>query len=237
MLKVCALAVVGSLLISASAPVITQAGLVVRSAANPKLAIRVADAFAPLPAVTLPLESTDVDRRVFVDADTSKTVQRLVVLQFEHVRSGATFKCVYPPKPPFLFGGETYRLGTYVYDDAKGSADAPTREAAVTRVAVTQQGYALPRLFRTARLARVADPDGTSEIIIFYIENADGQYPAGTLQGADEDGDLVLKGGDADSLLKRMSLAISVVRDAGDQNGLRAHSFALPLPAESLGRR
>jgi hypothetical protein len=45
---------------------------------------------------------------------------------------------------------------------------------------------------RTARLARVADPDGMSEVIIFYMENADADYPAGPLQGADADGDLGL---------------------------------------------
>lgn len=190
-------------LLAASPPPISQSGLLVESAANPKIALRIAGGFVPLPPVTLSLESTDVDRRVFVDTAGAHSVSRLVIVQFEHVRPGASFTFVYPPKPPFAFGVETYRLGTYVYDDAKDSAAAPNRESGVTRAALLKH--------RTARLARVADPDGTSEIIIFYDENADAQYPAGPLAGADEDGDLGLKGADADALLERMTSTISVV--------------------------
>jgi hypothetical protein len=205
-----AVALAATLLAATPSP-ISQSGLLLQSSANPRIALRIAGGFVPLRPLTLSLESTDVDRRMFVDADEAHTVRRLIVVQFEHVRPGASFKFVYPPKPPFAFGGETYRLGTYVYDDAKDSAAAPNRESGVTRAALLKQGYVLPRLFRTARLARVADPDGTSEIIIFYNENADAQYPAGPLAGADEDGDLGLKGAEADALLKRMTSTLSVV--------------------------
>jgi hypothetical protein len=196
---------------SATPPPISQWGLVVQSAANPKIALRVSAGFIPLKPVALSLESTDVDRRVFVDSDEAHVIKRLVVEQFERVRPGESFRFVYPPKPPFAFGGETYRVGTYVYDDAKASGSAPDREAGVTRAALLKQGYVLPRLFRTARLARVADSDGMSEIIIFYLENADEQYPTGALTGAGDDGDLPLKGAAAEALLGRMSSAISVV--------------------------
>jgi hypothetical protein len=195
---------------TAAPPTISQSGLLVQSTANPKIALRVSAGFIPLPPITLSLESTDVDRRVFVHADGAHTVKRLVVEQFEHVRPGASLRFVYPPKPPFAFGGETYRVGTYVYDDAKASASAPDRESGVTRAALLRQGYVLPHMLRTARLARVADSEGMSEIIIFYSENVDEQYPTGALSGADEDGDLRLKGADAEALLGRMSSAITV---------------------------
>jgi hypothetical protein len=198
------------LLLAGNVAAITQSGRLVTSASNPAISLRVADGYVPQPPVTLSLESTDVDRRVFVQADGSNHAQRLVIFQFEHVRRGEAFKFVYPPKPPFTFGTDIYRVGTYVYDDSAESKASPSREAGVTRAALMKRGYVVPRLFRTARLARVSDSNGTSEIIIFYIENADAQYPSGALPGADQDGDLVLTGPDANALLQRMSSAISV---------------------------
>jgi hypothetical protein len=43
------------------------------------------------------------------------------------------------------------------------------------------------------------------------MENADGEYPSGALPGADQDGDLVLDGTAAQSLLQRMASVISEV--------------------------
>jgi hypothetical protein len=205
------LTVAGAALLAGNLAVIAQSGLLVTSAANPDITLRVADGYVPQAPVTLALTSTDVDRRVFVRADAMNRIQRLVIFQFEHVRPGETFKFVYPSKPPFKFGTEVYRLGTYIYDDAAESKASPSRESGMTRAALMRQGYTVPRFFRTARLARVSDPNGSSEIIIFYIENADAEYPSGVLPGADEDGDLVLKGSDADALLQRMSAAITQV--------------------------
>jgi hypothetical protein len=207
--KMARVTVICGLLLAGNVAAITQSGLLVTSAANPTVSLRVTDGYVPQPPVTLSLEATDVDRRIFVQADASHHIQRLVIFQFEQVRPGETFKFVYPPKPPFTFGTDIYRVGTYVYDDLAESKAFPTREAGVTRAAVMKRGYVVPRLFRTARLARVSDSNGTSEIIIFYIENADAQYPSGVLPGADQDGDLVLTGPDADALLQRMSSAIS----------------------------
>ena len=204
------LTVAGGALLATLAAV-TQSGLLVTSSTNPAITLRVASGYIPLPPITLALESTDVDRRAFVQANAANAIQRLVIFQFEHVRASEAFKFVYPPKPPYKFGSEVYRLGTYVYDDLEASKAFPTREAGVTRAALTKQGYGVPRLFRTARLARVSDSNGSSEIIIFYIENADADYPSGVLPGADEDGDLVLKGSDAGALLQRMLAAVSQV--------------------------
>jgi hypothetical protein len=198
------------LLLAGSVAAITQSGLVVTSASNPAISLRVADGYVPQPRVALSLESTDVDRRVFVQVDGANRIQRLIIVQFEHVRPGEKFKFVYPPKPAFTFGTEVYRVGTYVYDDSAEANAFPTREAGVTRAALMKSGYVVPRLFRTARLARVSDSNGTSELIIFYVENADAQFPSGVLPGADQDGDLLLTGPDASALLQRMSSAISV---------------------------
>ncbi len=148
---------------------------------------------------------------MFVHADPNKRIERLVIFQFESVRPGGKFKFVYPSKPPYAFGSAVYRVGTYVYDDAREAEAAPGRESDVTRKVLVKSGYIVPHVFRTARLARVSDPGGTTEVIIFYLENADAAYPSTPLHGADSDGDLVLRGQDAESLLRRLSSAISAV--------------------------
>ncbi len=156
-----------------------------------------------------PIEAlTDVDRHVFVEADASRTIRRMVIVQYETVQANSQFKFRYPPKPPALFGTHTYRYGAYVYDDARAAAGAPLKEAALTRAMLSARGYHLPRLLRVARLARVADSEGQSEVIIFYMENADADYPAGPLQGADEDGDLVLAPADKDAIFGRLENAL-----------------------------
>jgi hypothetical protein len=204
--------VLGAALIAATggatATQISQSGLLLRSAADPEIALQIATGFVPIPPVRISLESTDVDRRIFVDADASHVIRRVVVVQFEHVRPGESFKFVYPSTPPYTFYGTTYRIGTYVYDDKQDAANAPNRESGATRKALAKQSYVVPRFYRCARLARVASPDGQSEIIIFYNENADSAYPAGPLPGADADGDLDLTGADASGLLARMGAAI-----------------------------
>jgi hypothetical protein len=197
----------------ATATQISQSGLLLQSAADPKIALQIAARFVPIPPVQISLESTDVDRRIFVDADASHTIKRLVIVQFERVRPDQSFKFVYPSTPPYTFYGTTYRVGTYVYDDKQDAANAPNRESGATRQALAMQGYVIPRFYRCARLARVASPDGRSEIIIFYNENADSAYPAGPLPGADTDGDLDITGADASGLLARMGAAISAASE------------------------
>jgi hypothetical protein len=195
-------------LIAATNSGIAQSGIVVRSASQPPAAFRVSEGFAALPPLAIALPSTDVDRRIFVDGGNSKSIRRLVIFQFERVRSGSKFKFVYAPKPSYDFGGTTYRIGTYVYDDAADAAAAPGFEAAVTRKTLVDRGYDPPRFLRVMRLARVADSEGQSEIIIFYAENADADYP-GNLKGTDADGDLPLTGAEAQALIVRALSAIT----------------------------
>jgi hypothetical protein len=178
------------------------------SASRPHLKLGIDTSFFAVAPLSFRLKYTDVDRRIFVEADQARLVRRLIVVQFEKVRNGSHFKFVYPPKPPMAFGAETYRFGAYVYDDAKAAASQPGMEAARTRSALEARGYRLPRLLRTARLARVADPRGQSEVIIFYTENADESYPSGILPNADADGDLVLDRIASKSLFENLKAVI-----------------------------
>jgi hypothetical protein len=198
--------------VSIGAPIAAKPTTVVTSAEKPQLELSIDASFVALPALRFPLQFTDVDRRIFIDADHAKVVHRMIIVQFEKVKSGSHFKFVYRPRPPMNFGKSTYRFGAYVYDDAKEAASQPRMEGERTRTDLEKRGFTVPRLFRTARLARVADPSGQSEVIIFYIENADGDYPSGPLPNADADGDLVLMPSAAKSLFENMKAVIHAVK-------------------------
>ena len=175
----------------------------------PALTLAVDRAFKALPPIRIPIEDKTVaERRIFVDGHKGEPVNRVVIVQFEHVVPGSDFRFVYPSKPPRQFGARTYRFGTYVYDDAKDSAKAPTKEAAKTRADLRAHGYEPARFYRTARLARVADPKGLSEVIIFYFENADRRPPKGP---EDPDGGWPLSPREDEALAARMEAAIQAV--------------------------
>ena len=91
------------------------------------------------------------------------------------------------------------------------AAKSPHAEAGLTRAFLVEQGFRVPRLFRLARLARVADRDGQSEVIVFDIENADADFAPGPLAGADEDGDLALDAASKQAILERLKSAVHAV--------------------------
>lgn len=185
---------------------------------DPALVLRVDPAFKPLPALQIPIESlTIADRRIFVDAADKALIRRMVIVQYETVRSGVDFKFRYPPRPPAEFGAAAYRFGAYVYNDQAAAEKEPAKEAGITRKLLQSRGLNVPRFFRVARLARVADPAGASEVIVFYMENADADFPNGILPGADEDGDLSLDAAAAQLMLAR--LKASVVASAAKTHG------------------
>lgn len=186
---------------------------VLTSRADPEIALQIDPAFRPLPPLRFPIETlTDAERYVFVDARADGVVERMIVLQFERVQAGSDFRFRFPSRPPRQFGENTYRFGAFVYDDAAAARAAPEKEAGRTRALLAAQGLQAPRLWRAARLARVSDPEGLSEIIVFYMENADSDYPTGALPGADEDGDLVLEGEAREAMALRLEAVIRPLR-------------------------
>jgi len=191
---------------------IGQRGNFLRSGTAPSLSLEIDSRFRPLPPLRFPIEKlTDVDRRIFVEAGADGAVSRLVIVQFEKAQPGADFRFRYPPKPPRQFGAEVYRFGAYVNDDERATIASPGKEAALTRAFLRSHGYQLPRLLRVTRLARVSDPQGLSEVIIFHMENVDRDYPPGPLAGADEDGDAVLDEAAATDAFARLRAAVRVV--------------------------
>ncbi len=179
---------------------------------TPRLTLQVDKVFRRLPPMAFPIEDlTNARRELFVDADAKGLIQRAVIVQFETVRPGSDFRFRYPPRPPQTFGAETYRFSAFAYEDARAAAANPKKEAGLTRAHFIAQGLKPPRIWRAARLARVADPHGLSEVIVFYFENADALYPPGALAGADEDGDLDLDEATRALLLERLRAAVTVV--------------------------
>lgn len=180
------------------------------SPAAPDVAFRVDAGLVALPALGFPIEDkTDAERRLFVDAENG-VVRRMLVLQFETVQPQSDFRFVFPPVPPRRFGPHVYRSGAYAYDDAAAAQRAPALEAARTRAALSRQGLQSPRFWHVARLARVADPEGRHEVIVFYMENADARYPRG-LVDVDEDGDGLLDAAETARMWQALERAVEVV--------------------------
>jgi len=206
-MKIAWIALAGLLALS-SGPAVGAPNLVVSKQA-PALTLRIDPRFKALKPLRFPIEDlTNAERRIFVDAGRDRMVDRMVVVQFEKVRPGSDFRFRYPATPPRKFGAETYRFGTFAYDDAAAAKAKPDKEPGKTRAWLKAAGYTSPRLYRVARLARVSDPKGLSEVIIFYMENADAHPPAGK---PDEDGDWVIEGAEKAALTVRMEKAVRAV--------------------------
>ena len=194
----------------AGVPTLAPRSNIVVSASAPALTLRIDPRFRALKPLKFPIEdATNAERRIFVDAGRDRIIDRMVVIQFEKVQPGSTFRFLYPSTPPRRFGAQTYRYGAFAYDDAAAARADPAKEAGKTRPFLKAAGYVSPRLYRVARLARVSDPKGLSEVIIFYMENADARPPAGQ---PDEDGDWSLTPEEKAAITRRMEQAVRVVR-------------------------
>lgn len=146
----------------------------VTSSLVPAVTFRIAGPFVPLPPLTFPIEKlTNAERRVFVIPDKAGNLSKMIVLQFERVQTGADFRFVFPADPPETLGKHPHRFNKFNYDDEEAARKAPDREAARTRRLLLEHGYKPPQRWNVARLARVGDPQGLSEVIVFYMERDD----------------------------------------------------------------
>lgn len=181
----------------------------IESPAEPAVAFRVDPALEALPPIRFLIEDkTDAERRLFVEVRAG-VVRRMLVLQFETVQPGSAFRFRFPSVPPRTFGPYAWRSGAYAYDDVREAERAPGLEAARTRALLRQRGLQPPRYWHVARLARVADPAGLHEAIVFYMENADARYPQG-LVDVDEDGDGLLDAAETARLWQALEGAVEI---------------------------
>lgn len=205
-----------TLMLAALACVAPQAGAsdgavatnVVRSERSPALTLKISSAFTELAPLRFPIESlTMAERRIFVEANADGRARRMVVIQFETVQTGSDFRFLFPSTPPRRFGAQTYRAGAFVYDDDRQARAEPTREAGRTRAHLVRHGYAPPRFWRVGRLARVSDPRGMSEVIIFYMEAIAAPTAAARESVIEE----ALQGEEREAMLDRLASAITVI--------------------------
>jgi hypothetical protein len=172
---------------------------------QPKIRLQVNKAFIALPVLAFPIRNdTWVERYIFVDSGRDKTARRLVVVQFEHAQVGSAFRFVYPPRPRLQWGSAVYRHGAFTADDAAEIAEHPDLEVARTEAYLTSKGYKFGNWWRVARLARAADQEGKTEIIIFYQEALRAGIGA-ALGKADED----LPEKEAKGLFERLKSAVT----------------------------
>jgi hypothetical protein len=206
------LILLGALALSAAAPAASAPtpNLFV-SKSDPALTLRVDKSYVALPKVRKELFKTAVaERSIFVDGRKGEPVKSVVIVQAEHVLPGVDFRYRFPAKPPHKLGAQTYGLMTFAYDEAADAVKNPGSEIGVTREALTKAGYIPAKLYRVARLARVANPAGTHEIIIFLFENIDAEPPRGPED--DPTGGWILKPDEAAAVVKRLESAVHVIK-------------------------
>jgi hypothetical protein len=178
----------------------------------PALTLAIDPAFRPLAPLRFSIETlTDVERRIFVDAAADGKVRRMIVIQRERALAGSDFRFVFPSIPPRRFGAEVYRAGAFAYDEAAEAAAKPLREPGQTRRHLAASHLEPPRYWKVARLARVSDPQGLTEIILFYMENGDRAY-AGAAPPRDADGDIVIGEAERERLLRALEAAVRPIR-------------------------
>jgi hypothetical protein len=174
------LIVCGALALAAAAPAPSGLTNLFVSKSDPVLTLSIDKSFKPLPKIRKELEQTVVaERSIFVDGRKGEPVRSVIIVQAEHALPGKDFRYRFPAKPPHKFGAETYGLMTFAYDEAAEATKNPNNEIGATRAALSAHGYQPARLYRVARLARVANAAGTHEIIIFLFENIDGEAARG----------------------------------------------------------
>jgi hypothetical protein len=157
---------------------------------QPKVRLQVDPTFTALPVLAFPIRhDTWAERYIFVDSAADKTVRRLIIVQFEHALAGSSFRFVYPSTPPMKWGSAVYRSGVFIGDSAREIAQNPQLEVAQTQRFLQVHGYKVGNWWNIARLARVADADGKSEIIVFYQESIV-LSPGSAPPNADADADL-----------------------------------------------
>ena len=177
---------------------------------KPRLVLEIARGFRALPPLKFDIEDlTHAERRIFVERGAHGRVSRLVIVQFEHAKAGGTFRFRYPSRPPQTFGAAVYRSGAFVFDPARAARLEPAKEAARTRAFLKARGLATPGYWDVARLARVTDPAGETEVIIFYMEP--GKAPPAGAETDPQDGSADVSPERAAVLLDRLKAVVKPV--------------------------
>ncbi len=113
---------------------------------TPPMTTEVDATFRALPAITFPIEDlTIATRHVFVQTDDGGLARRIAIIQFEAVNPGSDFRFQFPSTPPELFGPDTYRYSSFIFDAERAAREQPEREPGQTMALFQANGIVAPK--------------------------------------------------------------------------------------------
>ena len=110
------------------------------------------------------------ERVVFVNADASKAVKKLFIVQFEGFLPEFDYTYNYNFDNAEYIGKIKYRPNTWFYNSKELAIQNPNNEGAKTRNFLQDKGYSLEDEYMMSRFVGLASEDRVHEIIIYYIE-------------------------------------------------------------------
>lgn len=141
------------------------------SSLYPRLRLTVAPGFTYEGRVPFDLGEFSGERFVFVDADSTKALKRLVVVQLEQVDPGSTEIYRYDLTKGREMAGLRFVSNAFAFPAARQAVDAPGNEADHTNNLLLSHGFTMPAVWLAARHLTVADGDlRKHEMIVFYME-------------------------------------------------------------------
>jgi len=146
---------------------------VLHSSACPALDIEVSHAFEYVGRHAFLLrESAAGERFVFVDADSSRRVERVIIAQFEGFLPGVDDAFGYDFSNAREIAGHRFRANTFAFSNGAAAEENPGGEAPLTANLLRENGYSFDDEWMMARLLTVPDDAKRNELILFYVEMA-----------------------------------------------------------------
>jgi hypothetical protein len=142
------------------------------STGYPEIRFRVDHDFVYLGRFSFQLsQKASGERFVFADTD-GRTVQRLVIAQFEGFLPGVAETYNYDFTRAIQLGSHRFRSNSFAFSNAEGRATDPQAEGALTADFLTANGYAFADEWLASRFVTVPGAERKHDLILFYIEAA-----------------------------------------------------------------
>jgi len=157
-------------------------GLTLRSPRLPTADIHIQEGFRYLGRFSYSLESGfEGERFVFVDAE-GRSLRRLVIVHFEHVKSGSAEVYRYDFGGAQNIGSHSFNQNCFSFNGARQISPQPRDEGEMTNNFLIEHGFESPKLWLVSRYVTLGASDGKSELIVFYMEGSDRLQPSDLYQ-------------------------------------------------------
>ncbi len=151
----------------------TVRGSQLRSRALPAVTIHVQQSFRYLGRFSFALGSDfEGERYVFADAE-GQLLRRLLIVQFERVRSSSSEVYRYSFENAERIGSLPFLQNSFAFLGSRTIAAQPKDEGEMTNNFLISRGFRNPDLWLAARFVTLGATDRKSEMIIFYMEGND----------------------------------------------------------------